>query len=244
MPSQEPNELATNHQQDTAGDNFSIHKLLSVNGNNPTATATEDIVTLGPKPSSSEQQNGDENGLQSAYPPQHDNGYFAQEDPQQGQIHRQNEYPPAPPSYPHPRFAILPGQSHPSSIPVPTHFASPALREPPPAHNHHPQSNIQFDINGPNSAPGGTPHHQDLKQEYLPAPGDPHRQPEMPHHHQEDPHQDQQYGQPDPNMPFPPPSKAAVYLCNRELWSKFHQHQTEMIITKQGRYVFNFLEDL
>jgi len=32
-----------------------------------------------------------------------------------------------------------------------------------------------------------------------------------------------------------PSSKAAVFLCNRELWSKFHAHTTEMIVTKQGR---------
>ena len=31
--------------------------------------------------------------------------------------------------------------------------------------------------------------------------------------------------------------KAQVYLCNRALWLKFHRHQTEMIITRQGRYV-------
>lgn len=30
-------------------------------------------------------------------------------------------------------------------------------------------------------------------------------------------------------------TKAQVYLCNRALWLKFHRHQTEMIITKQGR---------
>ncbi len=33
------------------------------------------------------------------------------------------------------------------------------------------------------------------------------------------------------------PSKASVYLCNREIWVKFHAHTTEMIITKQGRLV-------
>lgn len=32
-----------------------------------------------------------------------------------------------------------------------------------------------------------------------------------------------------------PGMKAQVYLCNRPLWLKFHRHQTEMIITKQGR---------
>ncbi|XP_693121.2 T-box brain protein 1 isoform X1 [Danio rerio] len=32
--------------------------------------------------------------------------------------------------------------------------------------------------------------------------------------------------------------KAQVYLCNRALWFKFHRHQTEMIITKQGRRMF------
>lgn len=31
------------------------------------------------------------------------------------------------------------------------------------------------------------------------------------------------------------PGKAGVFLCNRELWSKFHAHTTEMIVTKQGR---------
>lgn len=29
--------------------------------------------------------------------------------------------------------------------------------------------------------------------------------------------------------------KACVYLCNRDLWVKFHSHVCEMIITKQGR---------
>lgn len=32
-----------------------------------------------------------------------------------------------------------------------------------------------------------------------------------------------------------PGTRAQVYLCNRPLWQKFHRHQTEMIITKQGR---------
>uniref|UniRef100_A0A3B1KGB1 Eomesodermin homolog b n=1 Tax=Astyanax mexicanus TaxID=7994 RepID=A0A3B1KGB1_ASTMX len=35
--------------------------------------------------------------------------------------------------------------------------------------------------------------------------------------------------------------RAQVYLCNRALWLKFHRHQTEMIITKQGRRMFPFL---
>lgn len=30
-------------------------------------------------------------------------------------------------------------------------------------------------------------------------------------------------------------AKAQVFLCNRALWLRFHRHQTEMIITKQGR---------
>jgi hypothetical protein len=30
---------------------------------------------------------------------------------------------------------------------------------------------------------------------------------------------------------------ASVYLCNRDLWTRFHAHTTEMIITKQGRSV-------
>ncbi|XP_037311053.2 eomesodermin homolog b isoform X1 [Pungitius pungitius] len=38
-----------------------------------------------------------------------------------------------------------------------------------------------------------------------------------------------------------PGMKAQVYLCNRPLWLKFHRHQTEMIITKQGRRMFPFL---
>ena len=39
-------------------------------------------------------------------------------------------------------------------------------------------------------------------------------------------------------MSLPGPAagaRAQVYLCNRPLWLKFHRHQTEMIITKQGR---------
>ncbi|XP_025784888.1 T-box brain protein 1 [Puma concolor] len=36
------------------------------------------------------------------------------------------------------------------------------------------------------------------------------------------------------------PGKAQVYLCNRPLWLKFHRHQTEMIITKQGRKQADF----
>ena len=32
-------------------------------------------------------------------------------------------------------------------------------------------------------------------------------------------------------------SRASVYLCNRTLWTHFHRNNTEMIITKQGRYV-------
>ncbi|XP_034031177.1 eomesodermin-like [Thalassophryne amazonica] len=38
-----------------------------------------------------------------------------------------------------------------------------------------------------------------------------------------------------------PGVRAQVYLCNRPLWVKFHRHQTEMIITKQGRRMFPFL---
>ncbi|KAK2910491.1 eomesodermin homolog b [Channa argus] len=38
-----------------------------------------------------------------------------------------------------------------------------------------------------------------------------------------------------------PGLRAQVYLCNRPLWLKFHRHQTEMIITKQGRRMFPFL---
>ncbi|XP_053287536.1 eomesodermin homolog b isoform X1 [Pleuronectes platessa] len=46
------------------------------------------------------------------------------------------------------------------------------------------------------------------------------------------------------NMTLPatgPGMRAQVYLCNRPLWFKFHRHQTEMIITKQGRRMFPFL---
>lgn len=49
----------------------------------------------------------------------------------------------------------------------------------------------------------------------------------------------QPYGQTYPNAAVHPfasvPGKAQVYLRNRALWFKFHRHQTEMIITKQGR---------
>ncbi|XP_036394667.1 eomesodermin homolog b isoform X1 [Megalops cyprinoides] len=46
------------------------------------------------------------------------------------------------------------------------------------------------------------------------------------------------------SMPIPGTgtgTRAQVYLCNRPLWLKFHRHQTEMIITKQGRRMFPFL---
>ncbi|XP_067287276.1 T-box brain protein 1 isoform X2 [Pseudorasbora parva] len=55
----------------------------------------------------------------------------------------------------------------------------------------------------------------------------------------------QPYGQTYANAAVYPfhsvPGKAQVYLCNRALWFKFHRHQTEMIITKQGRRMFPFL---
>ncbi|XP_010889169.1 T-box brain protein 1b isoform X2 [Esox lucius] len=38
------------------------------------------------------------------------------------------------------------------------------------------------------------------------------------------------------------PGKAQVYLCNRALWLKFHRHQTEMIITKQGSFNISGLD--
>uniref|UniRef100_A0A672QZ98 T-box transcription factor TBX21 n=1 Tax=Sinocyclocheilus grahami TaxID=75366 RepID=A0A672QZ98_SINGR len=50
----------------------------------------------------------------------------------------------------------------------------------------------------------------------------------------------QQYGQTYPNAAVYP-GTAQVYLCNRALWFKFHRHQTEMIVTKQGRRMFPFL---
>ncbi|KAJ8322221.1 hypothetical protein KUTeg_000692 [Tegillarca granosa] len=37
-------------------------------------------------------------------------------------------------------------------------------------------------------------------------------------------------------------SRASIYLCNRDLWSRFHSHTTEMIITKQGRRMFPVLQ--
>lgn len=40
-----------------------------------------------------------------------------------------------------------------------------------------------------------------------------------------------------PTQVIPAQRQVCVYLCNRELWVKFHQHMTEMIITKQGRLV-------
>ncbi|XP_072037660.1 T-box protein 1-like [Amphiura filiformis] len=225
MPSQEPTDLAP--QQDATGDNFSIHKLLSVNGNNSTAG---DIV-LGPKTSdrsNGETRESEENGLhQSPYKPQQDNGYFEAHQNQMQNIQNADFEPPA--SYPHPRFPVLPqSQQHPG-IPIPTHFSTP-LRDPPAAHNHH-QSPYNMDLN---SVGNPSRHHQN-----LPA-GDQHA--DMPHH--EDSIQQDQYEHLDggmpaaPNMISPPHGKAAVYLCNRELWTKFHQHQTEMIITKQGRRMF------
>ncbi|KAM8933907.1 T-box brain protein 1 [Pelodytes ibericus] len=63
-------------------------------------------------------------------------------------------------------------------------------------------------------------------------------------------HYSQQYGHTYQGPPFYQfsatqpglvPGKAQVYLCNRPLWLKFHRHQTEMIITKQGRRMFPFL---
>lgn len=48
----------------------------------------------------------------------------------------------------------------------------------------------------------------------------------------------QPYGLPPPQptaQTVPQQNKASVYLCNRQLWLRFHQHTTEMIITKQGR---------
>lgn len=47
--------------------------------------------------------------------------------------------------------------------------------------------------------------------------------------------------QPSPATGFYPHGSICVYLCNRDLWAKFHQHTCEMIITKQGRYVAPFL---
>ncbi|KAK3087238.1 hypothetical protein FSP39_003446 [Pinctada imbricata] len=37
-------------------------------------------------------------------------------------------------------------------------------------------------------------------------------------------------------------NKACIQLCNAELWARFHQHTTEMIITKQGRRMFPTLQ--
>ena len=39
----------------------------------------------------------------------------------------------------------------------------------------------------------------------------------------------------------PTAGKAGVFLCNRDLWEKFHRHITEMIVTKQGRCVCKLL---
>lgn len=41
--------------------------------------------------------------------------------------------------------------------------------------------------------------------------------------------------QPGAGAGFYPHGSICVYLCNRDLWSKFYQHTCEMIITKQGR---------
>ncbi|XP_052761708.1 eomesodermin homolog [Mya arenaria] len=48
--------------------------------------------------------------------------------------------------------------------------------------------------------------------------------------------------QPGPGAGFYPHNSVCVYLCNRDLWSKFHQHTCEMIITKQGRRMFPTLQ--
>ncbi|XP_066269453.1 T-box transcription factor T homolog 1-like [Branchiostoma lanceolatum] len=45
-----------------------------------------------------------------------------------------------------------------------------------------------------------------------------------------------------PPGPPPTPAKLSVFLTNRDLWVKFHQHETEMIITKQGRRMFPVLQ--
>nr|BAB63370.1 T-brain [Branchiostoma belcheri] len=45
-----------------------------------------------------------------------------------------------------------------------------------------------------------------------------------------------------PPGPTPTPAKLSVFLTNRDLWVKFHQHETEMIITKQGRRMFPVLQ--
>ena len=49
-----------------------------------------------------------------------------------------------------------------------------------------------------------------------------------------------------PTGPVSPynPGKACVYLCNRELWVKFHANTCEMIITKQGRYVYGICTEI
>ncbi|XP_053381750.1 T-box transcription factor T-like [Mercenaria mercenaria] len=48
--------------------------------------------------------------------------------------------------------------------------------------------------------------------------------------------------QPNPAAGFYPHGSICVYLCNRDLWAKFHQHTCEMIITKQGRRMFPTLQ--
>ncbi|KAL4218286.1 T-box brain protein 1 [Mactra antiquata] len=48
--------------------------------------------------------------------------------------------------------------------------------------------------------------------------------------------------QQNPGAVFYPHGSVCVYLCNRDLWSKFHQHTCEMIITKQGRRMFPTLQ--
>ncbi|ELU10823.1 hypothetical protein CAPTEDRAFT_223644 [Capitella teleta] len=46
-----------------------------------------------------------------------------------------------------------------------------------------------------------------------------------------------------PPLGYPVPAdKASIHLCNRQLWLRFHQHRTEMIITKQGRRMFPTLQ--
>ncbi|XP_078721903.1 T-box brain protein 1-like [Lampetra fluviatilis] len=67
------------------------------------------------------------------------------------------------------------------------------------------------------------------------------------HHHHHHHHHHQGGGGPFHPSGSPQPGAVAAhgsvqaYLCNRALWLKFYHHQTEMIITKQGRRMFPYL---
>lgn len=253
MPSQEPTaeiippdgDSGVSANDTSNGDNFSIHKLLSNSGGGVGGTTEDITLTQQSEDQSTPQINNRHDSASSdpsSYPVvhQHDqtNGFYPAHHQANG-----NGYtnpPPPSPSYPHPRFIVSQSHGGPPSYPIP-HLSAAAA---PPNRLPHP-SELSYHQIDPNDAPplhnGGV-----VKEEYLPDNGEM-NPPNMNHHHEghhlPDGHhlqvQDHQLVHPEgiPQTNMIPHGKAAVFLCNRELWTKFHQHQTEMIITKQGRLV-------